>query len=86
MQNRFFNKSLEYLDNEDTEIKIAVLNLIQNLVWKGSNSDSDSKLKKKILEMDVKSKLEKMKEEEPAGKVKTFIENFTGNMVIVLFQ
>jgi len=61
---RFFHKALEYLDSEDVDIKIAVLNLIQNLVLGGTQFEGQEKFKKSVQELGVPKKLESMLEKE----------------------
>jgi hypothetical protein len=55
---------------EQSNIKIAVLNLIINLAWKDSERDADTKVRKQIIEMNLVEMLSKMKAQENDREVK----------------
>jgi hypothetical protein len=55
---------------EQSNIKIAVLNLIINLAWKDIERDADTKVRKQIIEMNLVEMLSKMKAQENDREVK----------------
>jgi len=44
------------------------------MIWKQNDGDADTKVRKKILDMDLKEKIIKLKEEEKNSEVRSFME------------
>ena len=56
------------------DLKIAVLNLILNLIFKESDATSETRVRKQIIEMDINKMLIDMREKEKEHEVKTNID------------
>lgn len=59
-------------ESSTSSIKIAVLNLILNLIWKDGDGNSENKIVKKIQEMVLLENLEQMRENEQDIETRTF--------------
>jgi hypothetical protein len=55
-------------------LKIAVLNLILNLIFKESDATSETRVRKQIVEMEINKMLIEMREKEKEHEVKTNID------------
>ena len=75
MEDRYFVKALDLLKTPATTspIKIGVLNLILNLVYKESDGN-EPRARKQVIDMDISKVLTEMRERERDHEVKTLID------------
>ena len=71
---RFFDKAVLKLASPHANIRVAVLNLIANLVWKEKEGDVESPIRKRMAELSIKESLEQMKATERDSEVRTFVD------------
>ena len=71
----YFNQALKILQTTSSkDLKIAVLNLILNLIFKESDATSETRVRKQIVEMEINKMLIEMREKEKEHEVKTNID------------
>ena len=75
MDDGYFTKAIDLLKSihSSTHIKVGVLNLILNLIYKDSDG-SESRVRKQVLEMGVQQTLAEMRLNERDNDVKSFID------------
>ncbi len=75
MDDRYFNKTLEFLKSTyQINVKIGALNILLNLAYKENDACSDEKARKLIVDLNLSDMLIEMKEKERDPEVRGYLE------------